>query len=331
MGLPDEGFYFYVAAMPRHPFRKRCLYPLFSIFLIIASPLYGEEMSFLQREEVLILFEEPLQAGAEEVARVYPIIREDLEKMLGWRVDFIPTVVLIKESKSFQRMTQSPLVVAFAVPERNLIVIDHSKMTVDPFSTEATLKHELSHLLLHHHLRERKAPKWLDEGIAQWVSGGIADIIMSPKRSFLTEATLADRLLSIRSLTDGFPRDRDALFLAYEESKSLVSYIIEKYGIHGIRRVLAHMKEGDGWEEAVQRGLSVSTEELEAAWYHDLRKRLTWFTYLINHLYEILFFLAALMTIFGFARRWWKKRAYWREAEDDPSLPQHGNSGEGDT
>ena len=300
---------------------KRCLSSLFwIIFVISAKPLYAEEMSVLQTDKVVVLFEESLTAGAEEVAELYPVIQKDLEKTLGWTVDFIPTAVLIKETKTFQRITQSPLIVAFAIPERNLMVIDYSKMAVDPFTTEATLKHELCHLLLHDHLRERKIPKWLDEGIAQWVSGGMADIIMSPKRSFLAEATLTNRLLSMRSLTEGFPGEQDALFLAYEESKSLVAYIIKEYGINGILAVLDHMREGREWEEAIFDGLSVSFGELEAAWHHDLRKRLTWLSYLLNNLYEILFFMAAVITIFGFARQWWRKRRYYRD-EDDPSLP----------
>jgi len=304
---------------------KKCLSSVFwIIFVIIVKPLYAEEMSVLQKNRVVILFEESLAAGAEEVAELYPVIQKDLEKTLGWTVDFVPTAVLIKETKTFQRITQSPLIVAFAIPGRNLMVIDYSKMTVDPFSTEAILKHELCHLLLHDHLRETKIPRWLDEGIAQWVSGGMADIIMGPKRSLLTEATLTNRLLSMRSLTEDFPGQRDALFLAYEESKSLVAYIIKRYGIDGMLEVLAHLREGSEWEEAILKGLSVSFGELESAWQHDLRKRLTWLSYLINNLYEILFFLAALITIVGFARRWLRKRRYYREEEDDPSF-SHGD------
>ena len=38
-------------------------------------------------------------------------------------------------------------------------------------------------------------------------------------------------------------------------------------------------------------------------------------TYLINYLYEILFFLGALIMIYGFIRVWIKKRRYQDEEE----------------
>ena len=145
----------------------------------------------------------------------------------------------------------------------------------------------------------------------------MADIVTGSRRSVLTEATLGKRLMSLRSLSDVFPGDRDALLLAYEESKSLVAYIVREYGVDGLLEVLDEMSRGRGWEEAVFKALSVSPGELEAAWHHDLRKRLTWFTYLMNNLYEILFFFGALVMVAGFARRWWKKRRYYREDEED--------------
>ncbi|MDY6844602.1 MAG: hypothetical protein SVW57_10975, partial [Thermodesulfobacteriota bacterium] len=48
-----------------------------------------------------------------------------------------------------------------------------------------------------------------------------------------------------------------------------------------------------------------------------LQQKITWFTYLINNLYEILFFLAALITIFGFIRRLKKRKAYDDDEDDD--------------
>jgi hypothetical protein len=299
---------------------RRLLLCLWGFLVIVAKPCYGQELGVFQKGDVTILFEKPLRVGAEEAAEIYPIIRRDLEKIFRWRVDFSPKVLLIKESRTFQRMARSSLVVAFAVPEKNLMVIDYSKMRIDPFTIETTMKHELCHLMLHHHLKEAEIPKWLDEGIAQWVSGGIAEIIRSQKKSHLTEATLAGKVISIRALTHRFPGDRESLLLAYEESKSLVSYIIDTYGFEGILRTLDYLEEGYEWEPAILRGLSVTFDELERDWHRHLKKRLTWFTYLINHLYEVLFFLGAVIMIYASVKFMLRKRAYMREMEDDPTL-----------
>jgi len=288
-----------------------------SLFMIFLEPLYAEERSTLREKEVIVLFEEPLRIAAEEVATLYPALKKELEKTFAWRVNFRPTVVLIKESETFQRMAGSDLIVAFAIPERNLMVIDYSKMRTHPFSIETTVKHELCHLLLHSHIKEEHLPKWLDEGICQWASDGIAEIIMSQKRSVLDEATLSGRYISIRALTDRFPYEKRFLMLAYEESKSLVEYIMSSYGSEGILAVLDCLKDGAEVDVAIPKALSISLDELEARWHHHLKKRITWVTYLINHLYEILFFLAALAVIYGFIRRLMKKRAYRDEEEED--------------
>ena len=57
--------------------------------------------------------------------------------------------------------------------------------------------------------------------------------------------------------------------------------------------------------------------KVEKGWHDALRKRVTWFNYVINHLYEILFFLAALIMVYGFIRVFMKKRAYKDDDEDD--------------
>ena len=219
-------------------------------------------------------------------------------------------------------MAGSSYIVAFAMPHKNLMVIDYSKMRTHPFSIEVTLKHELCHLLLNHYINREKLPKWLNEGIAQWVSGGIGELIMSENRSLLDGAILSGKYINIRALQKRFPRDRKSLILAYEESKSLVEYIISKHGNDGILMILKHLKDGDEPDVAILKSLSISIDELEKGWYTYHKKRISWFTYLTNNLYGILFFLSALILIYGFIRRLMQKRAYERyEEENDPYLP----------
>jgi hypothetical protein len=231
-------------------------------------------------------------------------------------VTVVPSILLIKNNETFRKMAGSDLIVAFAVPDKMLMVIDHSRMKVSPFSLAVTMKHELCHLLVHHYLRGRRIPKWFDEGIAQWVSEGIGEIMIEQKKPPLNEAVLAGKIIPMRALSDFFPGDRQSLPLAYEQSQSLVTYMIERYGVEGIRNILEGVKEGNTWEDAVWGALGVSFLDLEDGWHHDLKKRLTWFTYVVNNLYEILFFLAALASVIGFLRAYLRKRAYMREQEE---------------
>lgn len=287
-----------------------------SLFMMFHGLLHAAQRSVLRDKEVVVFFEEPLRVAAEEAATLYPILKKELENTLERPVNFRPTVLLVKDSETFQRMAGTNLTVAFAVPDRNLMVIDYSKTRTDPFSIETTMKHELCHLLLHNHIKEENLPRWLDEGVCQWVSDGIAELIMTQKGSVLDEAILSGRYISIRALTVRFPRDERYLVLAYEESKSLVEYMISSFGEEAVLSVLNYLEDGVEVDGAIIRGLSISLDELESRWLHHLKRRITWVTYLINHLYEILFFLAAMAMIYGFIKGWMKKRAY-RDMEEE--------------
>jgi hypothetical protein len=269
----------------------------------------------LDRDGLVVLFEDSLRGLAEQSARVYPDILREVESRLGMGVSVSPTLVLVREHATFRRMTMDSAVIAFAVPERGLIVVDCSKADREPFILKETLKHELTHLLTHQFVEGREIPRWLDEGLAQWVSGGLGEVVRSLKTSPLEEAALSGRLMRMRALVDRFPRNENMLLLAYEESEDFVGYIIRQYGMAGVMRVLQHLKTGEEWENAVQMGLHVPFDDLEKSWQDQLQRRKSWFLFITRHLYEILFFAAAVASAYGFLRAYLKKRAYLGEDE----------------
>ena len=291
------------------------LFSLFALLVIFSEPLHGEQIVKIKGNGISVLFEEPLQNAATEVTEIYPGLITELEKTLRWKLNYEPTVLLVKNRETFQKMAGSNLVVAYAIPQKRFIVIDYSRMSVSPFNLGTTLKHELCHLLLHQYIPGERLPKWLDEGVAQWVSNGIAEIIMDRSQSILTRVSLTGNYIPINDLAERFPQDRESLHLAYDESKSLVEYIVSEYGSDGIRKILENLQDGDEINSAIQKGISISLNELEKNWHAHLNKKIVWFTYLSNNLYGILFFFAALITIFAFFRLLKRKNDY--EEDDD--------------
>jgi hypothetical protein len=292
---------------------------LLSIFFFLALPLIGHSYAgnhAVGNEKVVVRFEDRLQNPAEEILTLYPAIRAELTKDLGWETNFRPEIVLMRDSASFRKVSPSDLVTALAVPKEDLIVIDYSKMGVHPFTIGVTLKHEMCHLELHRHIAEEKLPRWFDEGICQWVTGGFAEIMNEGNRSVLREAALSKQVISIESLTDRFPADGRDLLLAYEESRSIVEYIKEKFGVSGIRGILEQMSRGDDLEHAVRNTLPISLDELEKRWRASLSQRNLWPSYIRDNLYEILFSCAALITVCGFFRVLRKRREYKDEDEE---------------
>jgi hypothetical protein len=306
------------------PRQSSIQYPVSSIhtasllFLLCALILSGgslcaEELYLLEGDGIRLLFEPPHEPVARELVHTYPEVREELKRTFGW--DLTPTlsVRLIRDSRQFQQWVDSPLTVAFALPRDDLVVIDTSRMKTHPFSLRNTFKHELCHLLLHQNIQDDLLPRWLDEGVAQWASDGAGDILLDQKRSVLNRVALRGRFIPLDSLTRGFPRNDQDLMLAYEESKSFIDHLIGMSGTEGVLKILKEMKQGNDVEDAVLKAYAVSLHDLERGWQRSLRSRMTWFTYLSYHLYEILFALAALACIYGSIRIMVNKRRRMKE------------------
>lgn len=241
----------------------------------------------------------------------------ELEQKIGWGISYRPRIILYKDSTAFQRTVNNPYILAYAAPADKLMVIDNSKMNINPFKIETTIKHELCHLILHEHIQKAILPRWLDEGIAQWVCGGIDEVIFRERGSLLDSAVLSGRFIPLRSLHEKFPSDEKSFLLAYEQSKSTAEFIIKKYGEEGLRNLLNRLKNGHPVEEAILSEFSVSFPDFEAEWKNHLKKQAIWLTYLISHLYEFLFILGGLLLCYGFIKIWLKKRSMRDEYLDD--------------
>jgi hypothetical protein len=286
------------------------LLPIF-FFCILLTPLFAEN-KVLQTDQVIVIFEEHQAGAAEEVSKVYPSVKRELTEDLRWGVDFKPTVLLDRGGETIRRNTGNDIFVAYAVPQRSLIVLDTSRVYAKPFSLESTLKHELCHLLIHRNIES--PPRWLDEGVCQWVSGGIAEFTTEDGMKALRKAAVFGRLIAIKELVK-FPQND--IILAYEESKSIIEYIESDFGKRGILQILEYLKEGYSVDDSLQKGISVTTSELDEKWQAYIKKRQGWFSYFSRNLYGILFSIAALITVYGFMRMLKKKREQRDEPEDE--------------
>ena len=284
-------------------------------FLFIDVTYGFEEHILFQNEDLVIRGEADLEAQAEYLGQFYPKAKADIENILGLRLLLKPTVLLIKDREFFERLSGSPFFSAFAVPSEHLIVVHISPITSKPGILNDTFKHELCHLLLHYHIREQILPKWLDEGICQWISGTVGEVLTGGGVT-ISRVDMAYRLIPLRQLTVNFPEDKDLLILAYKESHNFVGYVTTHYGTESLRDILKYLKEGDDIDLAVSKALSKPLQDVQEEWIDDMRRRSEWLIWGSQHLYEILFFTAAVLTIMATVRLKLRRRQY-KEEEDD--------------
>lgn len=289
------------------------------IGITIFIPLHAAGLGVIDGNNLVVRFDESLKNAALEVVELYPPIKEELERILGWKIDFKPSILLIKDTAKFQEITANPYVIAVAIPANHLVVIDYSKMNISPFTLQVTFKHEMCHLLLHRNIPDERLPRWLNEGFCQWVTGGITELLIDDRQFNLNKASLSNRLIPLALLSRHFPDDRSQLLLAYEESKSVVDYMVIKYGLSSVVSIMGYLKEGKSIDEATRKCLSMTLEELEKEWLQHLQGRVTWINFIAANIYTILFFVAAVLTVTGFLltmRRRHKKRSVCEDDED---------------
>jgi hypothetical protein len=151
---------------------------------------------------------------------------------------------------------------ALAFPDYNIILIPVSADSLE--WAKRTLAHEITHLIAGEATFGPfgDIPTWLDEGLAQYAEGEMEKY----HRQALDDAIKENNLLSVRSLGSSFPADPNRASLAYAQSLSLVSYLVDTYGWDKIRELIALFKEGSTYDDALQQVYTFNINGLEERW-----------------------------------------------------------------
>lgn len=126
-----------------------------------------------------------------------------------------------------------------------------------PSNWQAVLWHEFCHVVTLEKTRNRM-PRWLSEGISVFEerqAGATWGQRMSPKHR---KRILDGRLASVREMSAMFmrPEKPDDLQFAYYQSSLLVEYMIEKYGLESMKKVLDDLAAGIHVDDAIERHMT---------------------------------------------------------------------------
>jgi acyl-CoA-binding protein len=142
-----------------------------------------------------------------------------------------------------------------------------SAISIPPASLDwgkRALVHELTHLVVHQATFSPygQLPLWLDEGLAMYSEGELD----SDFRSCLEGAILEDELISVRSLCSPFSAYSEKACLSYAQSYSLVEYLLDNYGQDKMLDLLALLKQGSTYDEALTEVYGFDIDGLDARW-----------------------------------------------------------------
>jgi hypothetical protein len=137
---------------------------------------------------------------------------------------------------------------------------------------EQVLDHEIVHVLVGRAFAEGGArsgpPRWLQEGLAQWMSGELGPD---------TARTLSEGgIIPLTELTRGFPADPIRARLAYAASVDFVGFVASEWGEDALRGLLHGMAGGMDVEDALLAATGESFTSVEAAWRADWADPIFW-------------------------------------------------------
>jgi hypothetical protein len=289
---------------------------LFLTCFALALPCRGFPETEAGKDTLVIVEEESSGIHARHLRQIYPEVRANIENTLGWKLLSPPTVKLIEDRELFERMTGNPLISAFAIPSQHSIVIHLPPATSEPYLLRETFEHELCHLVLHQHVKDRFLPRWLDEGICQWISGSFGEILVGRG---IASGTInpARHPIPLQQLAVSFPRDKDSLIQAYAESRLFVEYLAAHYGKESLLSILQHLHQGAPIDQAISQATSKSLQSLQEEWLEEQRSRGMWLLWASQNLYELLFLLTAILTVVAFVRLMMRKKRYDPAEEDE--------------
>ncbi len=161
-----------------------------------------------------------------------------------------------------------------ARPDLGVVLIAASPGPDSLLQLRRAIAHELMHLLVYQASGSGYAnvPRWLDEGLAVLYEGS-----PDPAYQLTLEAAFRnDSLLSIETLCAPFPDDPQMALLSYSQSYSLVKFVHDKYGLQGIRALLAAYNDGASCTGGIERALDISPGALELAWRSSLGPQGMW-------------------------------------------------------
>lgn len=233
-----------------------------------------------------------------------------------------PRIVLAHSPTAFDQMTGGVVPewrAGVAIPSANTLIVPTGEgVRVVDGEGLRTLRHEWAHLGLHGYLGDLRAPRWFDEGYAQWASGGF-----DAAGAWRLRVLMAlGRAPPMDSLELRWPAGREEARIAYLLAASAVTYLLEAGGERGLRLFLDRWREARSFDSAFRETFGLTPGQFEEDWQRHVRRRYGWL-FVLSHsaLFWLVLALVLLFMVRGRQARNREKLARLRAGEipDSPA------------
>lgn len=208
-----------------------------------------------------------LLAADDGAFRRFPGIGEP-GPVLGYR----PSVYLVRDLDCLEALgLGTPLadwVAGVASSEDGYVALRADPSEEPVGSLRTVLRHEVAHLVLGS-ATDGNAPRWLQEGYAQYAAGGWNwQEAWRLRFALVTEGRGVLETMSLR-----FPADREGARLAYMLSYTAVQELAGLAGEEGLRATFEALRSGASFDAAARRVYGLTEGQFEDRWRRSVRQR----------------------------------------------------------
>ena len=291
------------------------------LFLAIPWPVSAGESLTETSEHFTIFYHREDARIALDLLAIADREHRRVSGIIGYQLTRTIRIYLAEDAEEFRILTQGRLPewgIGAALPRRAKIVLISPRNSPGRSDIHQVFAHELCHVILGQALGEATAPRWLDEGLAMFVSHE-----WKLGRSILvTRALLFGSLIPLDEIVRLNSFGRSKANLAYAESFLAVAFIVDNYGeasLHMLIRQLAGLGDID---LAMRASLGITYREFQLVWRGYVTRRFNWASTLSNPLVLWLFIFSLFVLAFILQRRHTGKiMKRWELAEDGLEEP----------
>ncbi len=295
------------------------------LILIIAAQDFAEtpsqSINRKEREYIIVMFSPIDSLYAKQTAELAQNLYEEIAYDLQIEEKDTVRIIIASDRNQFRTFVKGDppnWAEAFAFPAINTILLKSPRWNRSQGSYKITLAHEILHIVLHRIIGNRYIPRWLDEGLALFYSRDVKWKTMTA----LSKAAFTNSLIPLKELDKVLSFHRFKAELAYQQSYSVVEYLLKTYDIEAVQNILKGIRNGTDMDTLFRRATGSDMERFEKEWRNYVKQNYRWlWLYDIQIYLGILFivlFLLAIPLVWLRNRKKiksWEEESMWEEEE----------------
>jgi MYXO-CTERM domain-containing protein len=213
---------------------------------------------------VTVMYSGPIETRAKTLADASWQTLKNMAPVTGAEIDTPITITLYANNADMIGAIQarSATISRELITEGQAFAQENVVMVLAGRRDIGTASHEITHILVGRAAGLGTAvPTWLNEGLAEF---GNLDPTVSYDR-FLDWGIDTDRITALHKL-QSFPADPNLTIVSYGQARSIVGYMVRKYGPQKMAGLLATIGQGRPVESALQTVYGIGLRQLDAEW-----------------------------------------------------------------